>query len=210
MSPLHLTDKPYMAEQNAEHVTLTIDNREVTVPAGTPQMAIMDLGGVVLTDDTYTIRLLGSGGSVIMDMDSNALDGEFSGAYPSGNGAAGGDFVVQFTLATPVVIGPTLDQIQAVVFTPSCATAGCHDNTTQAAGLSLADADTSWLEMVGQFSGQAAEMLVAPNDPNASYLIRKMENTAGIAGGQMPLNRPALQQSDINQIRDWITNGALR
>lgn len=182
----------------------------VTVPAATPQMANMDLSGVVLADDTYTIRLLGSGGSVIMDMDSNALDGEFSGGFPSGNNAAGGDFVAQFTVATPVVIGPTLDQIQAVVFTPSCATAGCHDNTTQAAALSLADADTSWLEMVGQFSGQVAEMLVAPNDPNASYLIRKMENTAGITGGQMPLNRPAIQQSDINQIRDWITNGALR
>jgi hypothetical protein len=185
----------------------------VTVPAATPRMANMNLNAVVLADDTYIIRLLGSGGSVIMDMDSNALDGEFSGGFPSGNGAAGGDFIVQFTVDTPVVIGPTLDQIQAVVFTPSCATAGCHNNTTQAAGLSLADADTSLLELVGQFSsqnGQAAVMLVAPTDPDASYLIRKMENAVGITGGQMPLNRPAIQQSDIDQIRLWITNGALR
>jgi hypothetical protein len=67
--------------------------------------------------------------------------------------------------------------------------------------------------MVGEFSnqnGQSAVMLVAPTDPDASYLIRKLENTAGITGSRMPLNAAALPQSDIDQIRDWILAGAAR
>jgi hypothetical protein len=101
----------------------------VMVPPANPQSAVLDLTGVPLADDTYTVRLLGSGASLIMDLDGNALDGEFSGGFPSGNNTAGGDFVVQFTLATQVAV-PTLDEIQAAIFTPSCATNGCHNNTT--------------------------------------------------------------------------------
>ncbi len=185
----------------------------ISVPAASPQTAILSLTGVNLADDIYTLRLLGSGGSIIMDLDANALDGEFSGGFPSGNNAAGGDFVAQFTVATPVVIGPTLDAIQAAVFTPSCATSSCHSDGNQAAGLSLASADTSFLELVGQFSnqnGQANVMLVAPTDPDGSYLIRKMEGAVGITGARMPIGAPAIPQSDIDQIRLWITNGALR
>ncbi len=186
----------------------------ITVPGANPQSAVFSLSGITLVDDLYRVRLLGTGASVIMDLDANALDGEFAGVYPSGNGAAGGDFSLAFTLATPVVIGPTLDQIQAVVFTPDCATSGCHDNTTQAAGLSLANADTSYAEMVGEFSNQTGQenvMLVAPGDPDASYLIRKMENAAGITGNVMPPpGRAPTPQAEIDQIRLWISNGAER
>ena len=56
---------------------------------------------------------------MIMDLDGNALDGEFGSAFPSGNFVAGGDFVAQATITTPVVMGPTLPQIQAIVFGPS-------------------------------------------------------------------------------------------
>ncbi len=192
---------------------VAIAAQSITVPAANPQSAVFTLNGAALADDTYRVRLLGSGASFIMDLDANALDGEFPGAFPSGNGTAGGDFAAQFTIQTPVMTGPTLDQIQAAVFTPSCATGGCHNNTSQAAGLSLADADTSYLELVGQFSnqnGQSNVMLVAPNDPDASYLVRKLENAPGITGQQMPIGGAPLQQSDIDDIRLWITNGAER
>ena len=192
---------------------IAITAASISVPGANPQSAVFDLTGVALADDTYQVRLLGSGASIIMDLDANALDGEFSGTFPSGNNAAGGDFAAQFMIATPVVIGPTLDEIQAAVFAPTCATSACHSNGAQAAGLSLADADTSFLELVGQFSnqnGQSAVLLVAPNDPDASYLIRKLENTAGITGSRMPMGGAALPQTDINQIRQWISDGALR
>ncbi|MDH5455223.1 MAG: Ig-like domain-containing protein, partial [Gammaproteobacteria bacterium] len=197
-----------LEDPNGVGVTAT----SVSVPAANRQSAVFDLTGTSLADGTYRVVLRGSGGSIIMDLDANALDGEFSGNFPSGNGTAGGDFVVQFTINTPVVINPTLDDIQAAIFTPSCATAGCHDATTQAAGLSLADADTSHLELVGQFSnqnGQSNVLLVAPNDPDNSYLVRKIEGTAGITGGRMPPAAP-LPQSEISVIRQWITDGAVR
>jgi hypothetical protein len=109
-------------------------------------------------------------------------------------------------------LGPTLDEIQAALFTPTCATSTCHSNGAQAASLSLADADTSFAELVGEFSGQNGQdnvMLVAPFDPDASYLIRKMEGTAGISGGRMPPGA-AVPQSEIDVVREWITNGAVR
>ena len=181
-----------------------------TPPAvgATPQTAVFDLSGVALADDTYNVRLLGDGASIIMDQDANALDGEFSGTFPSGDSTAGGDFAAQFTLNTPVVIGPTLDQIQAVVFTPSCSS--CHGGVNPAASLDLSDADTSHLELVGVPSlNQAGAILVIAMDPDNSYLIQKLENAPGIAGGQMPPGT-ALPQSDIDQIRQWIMDGALR
>jgi hypothetical protein len=192
---------------------INIAATSISVPGANPRSAVFNLGSTVLADDLYRVRLLGSGASFIMDFDANALDGEFSGPYPSGDGTAGGDFVLQFTLAAPVVLMPNLDSIQAVIFTPSCATAGCHSNGSQAAGLSLADADTSFLELVGQFSnqnGQSNEMLVAPNNADASYLIRKLEGALGITGQRMPLNAAAIPQPDIDQIRTWIDNGAVR
>ena len=121
-----------------------------------------------------------SGASIIMDQDANALDGEFAAAFPSGNGVAGGDFSAQFTITTPIVIGPTLDQIQAVIFTPSCTGAGCHSGGAPAEGLNLSDAATSLAALVGVPSSQQAGVLrVAVGDPNASYLIQKLENAVG-------------------------------
>ncbi len=191
-----------------------INAASVSVNGANPQSAVFDLTGVNLADDVYRVRILGDGASIIMDLDANALDGEYSGAFPSGNGIAGGDFEVQFTIRAPVVLAPTLDAIQAAIFTPSCATSTCHSNGAQAAGLALGDATTSYLELVGQFSnqnGQANVMLVAEGDPDASYLIRKMEGVGGITGGVMPPPpRPRVPQSDIDIIRTWITNGAQR
>jgi len=191
---------------------VVITAASITVPGANPRSAIFDLTGVVLADDTYRVSLLGDGGSVIMDLDANALDGEFVAALPSGDGTAGGDFEAQFTILTPVVIGPTLDQIQAVVFTPTCATSLCHSAGTQAGGLDLSNADTSHLQLVGVESRlKPGAFQVVVNDPDNSYLIQKLEGAMGIVGAVMPPPPlPAVQQSDINEIRQWITDGALR
>ena len=195
----------------AEANEVSITAAAITVPAANPSSATFDLTGVALADDTYRIRLLGNGASIVMDIDANALDGEFSGAFPSGNGVAGGDFDSRFSIATPIVLGPTLDQIQAVIFTPTCATAGCHTGAAPAEGLNLSDADTSFAALVGVPSVQQAAVLrVAVMDPDASYLIRKLENDPTISGGQMPFLRTPLAQQEIDVIRLWITNGAVR
>ena len=71
--------------------------------------ATFDLTNVVMNDDVYRVYLRGAGASVILDLDANALDGEFDGGFPSGDGTEGGDFVSQFEIVTPVVLEPAVD-----------------------------------------------------------------------------------------------------
>lgn len=187
----------------------TVQIMAASISLATPQSAVFDLTGVALGDDTYQVTLKGTGASVIQDLDGNVLDGENTGGFPSGDDTEGGDFIARFTITTPVVIGPTLPQIQAVVFTPTCATAGCHSGGVPAGNLTLTDEATSYAQLVGvPANGQMGSIRVIEFDDNNSYLIQKLEGAMGIAGNQMPLGRPPLPQSDIDEIRQWILNGA--
>ncbi len=56
-------------------------------------------------------------------------------------------------------------------------------------------------------SQQPGILLVAPNNPDDSYLIQKLEGTAA-TGARMPTGTP-LAQSEIDIVRQWITDGAL-
>jgi uncharacterized protein involved in high-affinity Fe2+ transport len=195
------------ADGNEIQVTATA----ITVTAANPQSAVFDLTGVTLADDTYRIQLLGGATNAIQDLDGNALDGEFLGNLPSGNGIAGGDFMVQFTITTPVVVGPTLDEIQTAVFTPTCATSNCHNGANPSGGLDLRDADTSFAQLVDVPSDDDPMIFrVAPGDPDNSYLVQKIEGTAA-QGQQMPPGGAApLSQAEIDAIRQWISDGASR
>jgi len=181
-----------------------------TSPGMTPMTATFDLTGTALVDDTYRVRLLGDGASVILDIDANALDGEFSGGFPSGDGAQGGDFEATFTLTTAVA-GPTLDEIQAAVFDTGCS--GCHSGPTSGSlpsGMDLSSANASFAALVGVPSLQEPALnRVTAFDPDSSYLVQKLEGTAS-TGQQMPAGRPPLDQQVIDDIRLWITNGAER
>jgi hypothetical protein len=186
---------------------------EITTPDTNPMSATFDLSGVALADDTYRVRLLGSGLSLILDLDANALDGEFSGTFPSGDGAQGGDFEAQFTVAAPAEMGPTLDEIQANVFTPTCSVSGCHTGpmgNTLPGGMDLTNADASFANLVGVPSIQAPELSrVEAGDPDNSYIIQKLEGTADV-GEQMPFGGTPLDQALIDDIRQWIADGAER
>jgi hypothetical protein len=192
------------------------DGNEISVSAGnittTQTSATLDLTGIALADDTYRVRLLGSGASIVMDLDANALDGEFSGAFPSGDDVAGGDFEARFSLAVPVSAA-TLDALQASVFTPNCAVSGCHTGPSGASlpsGMDLSSADASFTNLVGISSIQQPTLSrVAAGDPDNSYLVQKIEGTAA-SGARMPLGGGILDQALIDDIRDWIANGANR
>jgi hypothetical protein len=101
----------------------------------------------------------------------------------------------------------TLSRIQLEIFTPSCATSGCHDTSTHQAGLDLSAGNT-YLQTVNI---SAAEMpalkRVAPTDPDNSYLFQKINGTA-TTGVQMPLGAAPLNSDQINLVRDWILRGA--
>jgi len=186
---------------------------EITTPDTNPMSATFDLSGVTLDDDTYRVRLLGSGASVILDLDANALDGEFSGTFPSGDGTEGGDFEAEFSVAAPAEMGPTLDEIQANVFTPTCSVSGCHTGpmgNTLPNGMDLTDADASFANLVGVPSVQVPQLSrVEAGDPDNSYIIQKLEGTAQ-EGEQMPFGGPPLDQAVIDDIRQWIADGAER
>jgi len=101
---------------------------------------------------------------------------------------------------------PTFGSIQANIFTPICEQ--CHAGAGAPFGLRL-DPANSFALLVGVPSGQEpAYLRVEPSDPNSSYLIQKLEGSAG-TGEQMPAGLPPLPQADIDVIRQWISDGAL-
>lgn len=204
----------FVLEASGGDGSFTENNETPTTAANisaTATSATLDLTGVALADDTYRVRLFGSGASIVMDLDANALDGEFSGTFPSGDNIAGGDFEAMFSLAVRVNTA-TLDALQANVFTPSCAFSGCHTGPAGGglpAGMDLSSADASFASLVGVTSLQQSSLeRVTANDPDNSYLVQKVEGTA--AGTRMPLGGGALDQALIDDIRQWISDGANR
>lgn len=100
---------------------------------------------------------------------------------------------------------PTLASIQRNVFTPACT--GCHAGAGAPQGLRL-DAANSATSLVGVASTEVPSLLrVAPGDPDASYLVRKLEGSATV-GERMPLGGPFLDATTIGVIRQWIADGA--
>ena len=182
----------------------------VGLSAANPRLAIMDLTGVSAAADLYRVTLEGSGPNMILDIDGRALDGEFSGTLPSGDGVQGGDFVADFEVQG---LQASLDFIQANVFAVSCAFSGCHSGPAGPGlptGLDLTSADASFAGLVSVASVEVPTVLrVAPGDADASYLVQKLEGTAAV-GGRMPAGSPPLDQGTIDVIRAWIDSGAAR
>jgi hypothetical protein len=100
---------------------------------------------------------------------------------------------------------PTFQSIQENVFTPVCT--ACHAGAGAPLGLRL-DEGSSYALLVNAPSVEVpALQRVQPGDPDASYLIQKLEGTATV-GSRMPLNGPPLPEATIAVIRQWITDGA--
>lgn len=100
---------------------------------------------------------------------------------------------------------PNFQSIQDNVLTPSCT--GCHAGAAAPLGLRL-DAGASYALLVNAPSVEVSSLQrVQPGNPDASYLIQKLEGTAAV-GGRMPLNQPGLPAETITVIRQWITDGA--
>jgi hypothetical protein len=177
-----------------------------------PRLVVMDLSGVTQIDDRYRVTAEGSGPNQVLSVGGVALDGEFTGMFPSGDGNEGGDFVAEFTIAG---LQPSLESIQANVLTPNCATAGCHTGPMGGglpAGMDLSTSDGSFASLVNVVSIRGAPTpRVVPMDADGSFLIHKLEGTQGAGqGGQMPAAAPPLDQATIDVIRVWIDNGAER
>ena len=105
----------------------------------------------------------------------------------------------------------TFTRVQAVVFTPQCAIAGCHGGPASAAqeGMPLGEG-LSYEAIVGVPSKQMPSLLrVAPFDPASSYLVRKITPGSAIAGEPMPFGA-SITDEDRRLVRDWVVRGAPR
>lgn len=104
----------------------------------------------------------------------------------------------------------TLDDIQALVFTPQCS--GCHTGGGQTLPsiMNLTTADASYQSLVDVNSISVAELSrVQSGDADQSFLIHKLEGTQSV-GSRMPFRGRALDSETIDLIRQWIDNGAQR
>ena len=120
-------------------------------------------------------------------------------ACGSGDGFVGSGGVVG-------ALAPNFDSIQTNIFDAYCV--HCHSGATAPARLRL-DPANSYANLVGIPAVEQPSVLrVSAGNPNGSYLIQKLEGTAPV-GARMPAGLPPLPQSDINIIRQWISDGAM-
>jgi hypothetical protein len=113
--------------------------------------------------------------------------------------------------ATLLVLPPAhgeeagFQRIQDTILTPLCT--GCHSGFFAPHGLRL-DARNSYRLLVGTRSAEMpAVQRVKSGDPDASYLVQKLEGHAA-EGVRMPASGPPLSRESIDLIRQWIAAGA--
>jgi len=103
--------------------------------------------------------------------------------------------------------------VQPIFAAAKCAQSGCHAPLAPQVNLILDNAADSDLFLVNIASMEAPSLKrVVPFDSGRSYLMNKLLGTDSSVGGpgtRMPLGLPALPNSDIQIIRDWIDQGAL-
>jgi len=111
---------------------------------------------------------------------------------------------------------PTYSSIQQEIFNTTdasgrlaCITCHTDNGRTPAGGLVLLEG-RSYQALVGQPSRfKAGAIFVVPGDPDASYLIHKLEGAADIAGSRMPRGTgPFVTSGQMQIIRRWIELGA--
>ncbi len=110
----------------------------------------------------------------------------------------------------PAGLQPTLASIQDNVFTVTCAVSGCHGGAGAQYGLQL-DPGFSAGNLINVPSPRNPNLIrVVPRDPDASFLIQKLQGADGLLGDRMPDGGPYLATATVNVIRQWIQDGALQ
>jgi hypothetical protein len=94
-------------------------------------------------------------------------------------------------------------------FATTCGGEFCHLGTQHAFGLSLAP-NAAYESLVSvEATGAPGKLLVAPGDPDASFLWHKLTGDLAIGeGNQMPFGKNPLTGDSLEAIRCWILTGA--
>ena len=110
------------------------------------------------------------------------------------------------TTPTPPEVAPTFTEVRDDILVPSCGLSTCHG--AAAGGLQLDEATTA-ADLVDVDSALSpGDILVIANDPDNSYLMRKLEDDTSIVGQLMPPPFGGLEPERIEIIRAWIADGA--
>lgn len=133
-------------------------------------------------------------------------------------GAAGCDEQLSSIAGPTPDLEPTFTSIQRNIFEqpdsagrPACT--NCHTNVGRnpAGGLNLLSS-VAYDQLVNVPSLQRTDLRrVNPGNPDASYLVHKVDGRAGIVGRRMPIGGPPfLTDGQILILRRWIELGAPR
>ena len=120
------------------------------------------------------------------------------------------------TTPRPCDVEPTLSSLTANYFITSCTFSGCHDTRSAEGGLNFEVADV-YASLVSvpaedEKAGPRGKLRVVPGDPDASFIVQKVEGTmARDEGNWMPdgTDEPIDPECRIKQLRQWIADGAL-
>ena len=110
--------------------------------------------------------------------------------------------------ATTASTGVSLSKDIQPILNANCVI--CHQGTAGPMGLNM-QVGSAYKNLVNVKSAESPLMRVAPGTPDKSYIVNKLLGTQGQidgSGAQMPYGAPPLSQSQIDLIRQWITQGA--
>ncbi|MCB0701322.1 MAG: hypothetical protein R2863_03985 [Candidatus Kapaibacterium sp.] len=93
--------------------------------------------------------------------------------------------------------------IQEKVFTPSCATSGCHGGSFFS--YPNLEKENAYTNIVGKNNSTGTMKLIEQGNSTSSYLYKRL---LGEGGSLMPRGGPKLNQSILDSIKVWIDNGA--
>ncbi|MCX4243181.1 hypothetical protein [Paraliomyxa miuraensis] len=107
-----------------------------------------------------------------------------------------------------LVAPATLASIREHLFEPSCVFSSCHGQS-RAGSLDLLAVDLHTELIEHAMQREVSRPLVAPGDPEGSYLLEVLSRCEPEGGGPMPANGIALSDAEVVAIvREWIEIGA--
>ena len=87
----------------------------------------------------------------------------------------------------------------------SCTAAECHGSGQ--GGLTMTTAAVAYANLVNVTSPNSGETRVIPGNANDSYVVKKLEGRQSV-GDRMPLGSSPLSTTDLQNIKNWINEGA--
>jgi hypothetical protein len=137
---------------------------------------------------------------------SFAACGGDSGTNPDPGGNGGNNGGGGTGSGRVVKVDPSFgSDIQEIFDRTGCSASSCH-GTVESGGLRLTNG-SSHGELVNVAAEGESGTRVIPNDATNSYLVIKLEGRQ-TAGARMPLGGAALDTIDMNNIKNWINQGA--